>query len=123
MRISQSHKRITNRFQFEGNLITLTVSTTGAGLVTGALEDDDDNDDTATRNFDWVLSFRDKPKLNGLVFKSAATTSAPLRALTGGARAKTGVGEDAAATFTEFKTELNKFPFTESRGFLRNSCK
>ena len=64
---------MTDRFQFEGNLITLTVSTTGAGLVTGALEDDDDNDDTTTRNFDWVLSFRDKPKLNGLIFKLAVT--------------------------------------------------
>jgi hypothetical protein len=66
---------MTDRFQFEGNLITLTVSTTGAGLVTGALEDDDDddNDDTTTRNFDWVLSFRDKPKLNILIFKLAVT--------------------------------------------------
>jgi hypothetical protein len=42
-------------------------------LGIGALEDDD-NDDTATGNFDWVLSFKDKPKLNGLVFKPAATT-------------------------------------------------
>ncbi len=52
------------------------------GLVIGVLEDNDDNDDTATRNCDWVLSFKYKPKLKGLVFKPAATKSAPLRVLT-----------------------------------------
>jgi hypothetical protein len=71
--------------------------TAGAVLVIGALEDDHDNDDTATGNCGWVLSFKDKPKLNGLVFKPAATTKAPLRALTR-ARAKTGTEEDAANT-------------------------
>jgi hypothetical protein len=58
-------------------------------VVIGALEDNDDNDDTATGNCDWVLSFRDKPKLKGLVFKPAATTLAPLRTITG-ARLTTG---------------------------------
>jgi hypothetical protein len=33
------------------------------GLVIGALEDNDDNDDTATGNCDWVLSIEDKPKI------------------------------------------------------------
>jgi len=33
-----------------------------AGLAIGALEDNDDNDDTATGNCTWVLSIRDKPK-------------------------------------------------------------
>ena len=103
----------------------MTGSTAGAGLIIGALEDNDDSDDTATGICDWVLSFRDKPKLNSLVFKPAATTSAPLRALTG-ARAKTGTGEDAdvaatefckltVASITEFKPELNNLPFTERR--------
>ncbi len=44
-----------------------------AGLVFGALEDNDDNDDTATGNCEWVLSFRDKHKLNNLAFKPAAS--------------------------------------------------
>jgi hypothetical protein len=55
-----------------------------AGLVIGVLED---NDDTASGNCGWVLSFRDKLKLNGLVFKPTET-STPLRALIG-ARVKT----------------------------------
>jgi hypothetical protein len=55
----------------------------------------DDNDDMAIGNCDWVLSIRDKPKLYSLVFKSAAATSTSLRALTR-ARAKTGAGEDVA---------------------------
>jgi hypothetical protein len=38
-----------------------TASAGEVGLVIGALEDNDDNDDTATGNSDWVLSFRDKP--------------------------------------------------------------
>jgi hypothetical protein len=33
----------------------------GAGLVIGVLEDNDDNDDTASGNCGWVLSIRDKP--------------------------------------------------------------
>jgi hypothetical protein len=59
----------------------LTGSTVGAGLVLGALEDDD-TDDTATGICDWVLSFRDNSSLNSLAFKPAANTSALLRALT-----------------------------------------
>ena len=54
-----------------------------------ALEDNDDNDDTATGNCEWVLSIRDKIKLCSLVFKPAAATSTTLRALTGD-RAKSG---------------------------------
>ena len=42
-------------------------STAGAGLVFGALEDDDDNDDTTSGICDWVLSFRDKPNLYSFV--------------------------------------------------------
>jgi hypothetical protein len=38
----------------------------GAGLVIGVLEDDD-NDDTATGNFGWVLSSKDKPKVHSLL--------------------------------------------------------
>ncbi len=47
------------------------------------MEDNDDNDDTATGICDWVLSIRDKPKLLSLAFKTAAATSASLRVLTG----------------------------------------
>jgi hypothetical protein len=54
-----------------------------AGSVIGALEDNDDNDDTATGNCEWVLSIRHKPKLYSLAFKPAAPTSKPLKALTG----------------------------------------
>jgi len=42
----------------------------------GALEDDDDNDDETSRICDWVLSFRNKPKLHSLTFKLIAMTSA-----------------------------------------------
>jgi hypothetical protein len=66
-----------------------TGSAPGAGLVIGVLEDNDDNDDTAIGNCDWVLSFKDKSKLNSLVFKPAAEMSTPPRALIG-ASVKTG---------------------------------
>jgi hypothetical protein len=73
------------------------------------LEDNDDNDDTATGNSGWVLSFRAKPK----VFKPAAATSTPLRALRG-ARAKTGVREDATdADATAFCTAVASFRNTK----------
>ena len=49
----------------------------GAESSFGALEDNDDDDDTATGICDWVLSFRDKPKLNSLVFKPQPLTSTP----------------------------------------------
>jgi hypothetical protein len=39
-----------------------------AGLAIGALEDNDDTDDTTAGNCDWVLSFRNKPKLYSLAF-------------------------------------------------------
>ena len=84
-----------------------------AGLVIGALEDDEDNDDDTSGIRGWVLSFRDKPKLNSLVFKPAATKSAPLRALTG-ARAKTGAGEEATdADATAFCTTIASFRNTK----------
>lgn len=84
-----------------------------AGLVIGALEDDEDNDDDTSGICGWVLSFRDKPKLNSLVFKPAATKSAPLRALTG-ARAKTGAGEDAPdAAAQAFCTTIASFRNTK----------
>ena len=38
----------------------------GAGLIVGVLEDNDDGDDTAAGICEWVLSFRDKPKLYSL---------------------------------------------------------
>jgi hypothetical protein len=38
-----------------------TTSAEEVGSAIGALEDNDDNDDTATGNSDWVLSIRDKP--------------------------------------------------------------
>jgi hypothetical protein len=66
-------------------------SSSKAQALIVVLEDNDDNDDTAAGNCDWVLSFRAKPKLNGLAFKPAATTLAPLRALTGN-RSKTEAG-------------------------------
>ena len=44
------------------------------GSVIGALEDNDDNDDTATGNCGWVLSFRDNSKLFSLAFKPAVAT-------------------------------------------------
>src|SRR5664279_2397765 len=53
-------------FNSRATSFTLTRSTAGAGLTIGAIEDDDDNDDTATGNCEWVLSFRDKPKLYSL---------------------------------------------------------
>jgi hypothetical protein len=49
-----------------GNLICAIASTEGAGLIIGALEDSDDNDDTAIGRCGWALSFRDKPKLYSL---------------------------------------------------------
>ncbi len=73
------------------------------------LEDNDDGDDTATGNFDWVLSIRDKIKLYCLVFKPAAATSTPPRVLIG-ALAITGVGEDATdADATAFCTAAASF--------------
>jgi len=45
-----------------------------AGLAIGVLEDNDDNDDTATGNCDGVLSFRDNSKLFSLAFKPAVAT-------------------------------------------------
>jgi hypothetical protein len=54
-----------------------------------ALEDNDDNDDTATGNCEWVLSIRDKIKLYSLVFKPAAASSTSLRVIIG-TRAKSG---------------------------------
>jgi hypothetical protein len=84
-------------------------STARAGLAIRALEDNDDNDDTAIGNCDWVLSFRDKHKLKNLAFKPAAATSTVLRVLIG-ARAKMGVGEDAAdAAATAFCTTAASF--------------
>ena len=69
-----------------------------------ALEDNDDNDDTATGNCEWVLSIRDKIKLYSLVFKPAAASSTSLRVIIG-TRAKSGVGEDATdADATAFCT-------------------
>ena len=49
-----------------------------AGLVIAALEDNDVSDDTATWSCKWVLSLRDKPKLNGLVLIQSVTTSTAL---------------------------------------------
>jgi hypothetical protein len=39
-----------------------------------SFEDNDDNDDAATGNSNWVLSIKDKPKLNNLAIKPAART-------------------------------------------------
>jgi hypothetical protein len=39
----------------------MAFSTLSFWIDNGALEDSDDGDDTATGNFDWVLSIRDKP--------------------------------------------------------------
>jgi hypothetical protein len=58
----------------------LTGAKSEGGLAIGALEDNDDNDDTAAGNCEWVLSIRDKPKLYSLAFKLAAAKSTPLRA-------------------------------------------
>jgi len=76
-------------------------------LIIGVLEDNDDNDDTATGNSDWVLSIKDKPKLYDLAFKPAVATSTPLRALTG-AREIMEAGEEAtdAADATAFCTTV-----------------
>jgi hypothetical protein len=52
-------------------------------LVIGAFEDNDDRDDTAIGNSEWVLSIRDKSKLFSLAFKPAAATSVLLRVVTG----------------------------------------
>jgi hypothetical protein len=78
-----------NGFQLRTTSFTTARSLAGIGLILGALEDNDDGDDTATGNCEWVLSIRDKPKLNSLAFKPAVATSMPLRALIR-ARAKTG---------------------------------
>jgi hypothetical protein len=45
-----------------------------AGLIIGALKDNDDNDDTATGKCDWVLSIKDKHELNSLTYKPTART-------------------------------------------------
>jgi hypothetical protein len=74
---------------------TTARSSAKAGLVIGALEDNDDNDDTATGNCGWVLSIRDKHKLDNFSLQTSPPTSVPLKALTG-ARAKTEAREDAA---------------------------
>ena len=65
----------------------------------------EDNDDTATGKCRWVLSIKNKPKLNSLAFKTRPTASTQLRVLKR-ARAKTGVGEEAtdAADATAFCT-------------------
>jgi hypothetical protein len=57
-----------------------------------------------------VLSIRDKPKFNSLAFKPVPATSTALRVLIG-ARAKGGVGEDAAvaADATAFCTTVASF--------------
>jgi len=44
------------------------------------LEDNDDGDDRATGNSAWVLSIRDKSKLQSFTFKPVPTTSTQLRA-------------------------------------------
>ncbi len=62
-------------FYLRAASFTQTASTAGAGLVFGAIEDNDDNDDTATGNCDWVLSFRDKPKLYWLVSRAYSFAS------------------------------------------------
>jgi len=71
------------------------------------LEDNDDNDDTATGKCRWVLSIKDKPKLNSLAFKPAPSASTQLRVLTR-ARAIMEGGEEAtdAADATAFCTTV-----------------
>jgi hypothetical protein len=49
-------------FNSRATSFMLTGATLGDGSTIGALEDNDDSDDTTTGNCDWVLSFRDKPR-------------------------------------------------------------
>ena len=88
-------------------LIPRKAPSSKAQPVIVVLEDNDGNDDTATGNCILALSFRDKPKLNGLVFKPAAMTSAPLRTLTIG-RAKMDAGEEVTDA--------------DATAFLQNCC-